>query len=145
MDALEYKAHLIEDFRNENWMVLNFPDAEKYCVYVIRLDESARYSRKLKRDNPWMDYNLPMFYVGQTSKAPEERYEEHTKADNFGDKASDLGSSFVFEYASRDDGALVREIYEDWNAEPMTLLDSLMAERELAMQLRKLGYGVYYA
>ena len=145
VDALEYKANLIEDFRNENWMVLNFPDSEKYCVYVIRLDESARYSRKLKRNNPGMDHELPMFYVGQTSKAPEERYEEHTKADNYGDKASDLGSSFVFEYASRDDDALVKEIYGDWNTEPMTLLESLMAERELAMQLRKLGYGVYYA
>ena len=56
-----------------------------------------------------------------------------------------MGSSFVFEYASRDDDALVKEIYGDWNTEPMTLLESLMAERELAMQLRKLGYGVYYA
>ena len=145
LDALEYKANLIEDLRNEDWMVLNFPDPKKYCVYVIRLDESARTSRMLKRDNPGMDYILPVFYVGQTSKTPEERYDEHTKADRYGDKASDLGSSFVFDYASRDDDALVKEIYEDWNTEPMTLLESLMAERELAMQLRKLGYGVHYA
>ncbi len=78
--------------------------------------------------NPRRDPRKKCVYVGQTSKTPEERFQEHLN----GIRAS----RYVRGYRVR----LLPRLYEELN--PMTELESLRMERNLASKLRREGYTV---
>lgn len=103
----------------------------KYSVYVLKLPDAAKQDAgvqsQVREHEP--DEAMPSVYVGQTSRPPEERLEQHTQG---GSKAN----RFVARYGAE----LVPALYQHLN--PLTQLESLRQERNLARRLRRAGYWV---
>jgi len=113
--ALSKCEKLITELRSEGFQVLNSPPPKRYRVYVMRLSENLRPGK-------------PCVYVGQTAKSPEERMEQHRMG-----RISGRG------FRGEDVVGLVRGLAPE---DPMTELESLRLERQLAAKLRKKGYAV---
>ena len=102
-----------------------------YYVYVIKLDKEAMgQPKKFMEANPNMKEGKLYFYVGQTSRAPDERFEQHKQ----GFKAN----RYVKLYGMY----LCRKRYEKYN--PIaTREEALAMEEELTEKLRRKGHGVW--
>ena len=99
-------------------------------VYVVELDREVLTQRKFTRENPGRDPAKPCLYVGSTCLTPEERFDAHMR----GHKAN----PFVYRYGIRlrpDFTARYPELSRD---------EAELTERELALELRRQGYGVWY-
>lgn len=97
-------------------------------VYVVLLAPEAGRLRDVAAANPRRDPRKPCVYVGMTGLAPAERFENHKK----GLKAAKV----VQLYGLR----LLPELFEIYN--PMPFEAAVVMERELAEDLRRLGYAV---
>ena len=105
-------------------------------LYVILLDDSVLRHRKFRERNP--DYRRrrfglfgkPCVYVGETWHDPEVRFEQHKD----GYKASRI----VQRYGKR----LMKEEYEPLN--PIPAAEAKDREEELAVDLQRRGYGVWW-
>ena len=111
-----------------------------YCVYVIELrkkvfTENARF----RAANPQFNGVLECLYVGMTSKTPKERLEQH-KAGYVNAKGHNLSARIVYRYGSY----LRPSLYEHLNQQPMTRAEALRAEKQLALDLRRKGYAVWF-
>lgn len=126
---LGQQQRLIEHLRAEGFDVVNRRPAKTYHVYVIELKPEAACFPGVKKDNPNRDPSKPCVYVGQTSKQPQKRFEEHCNGVRAGRHVSK-------QTALR----LMPEVYEHLN--PMTELESLRTERNLTLKLRKHGWTV---
>jgi GIY-YIG catalytic domain len=93
---------------------------QRYYVYVIELDDAAG-----QRTRP----DLPVVYVGQSSRMPEERFRQHL--------AGHKASRWVRKHGLR----LRPRLYRSHNPLP-TQAAALAMEKELARRLRKRGYVV---
>ena len=107
--------------------------SQHHRVYVIRLSPKIlRKSRQFKDKNP--DYDpaggKPCVYVGMTGEKIRIRFAKHL----LGIKA---GRKYVTKYGL----GLMPELYKKYN--PMTYEDAAKREKELADELRKLGYAVW--
>jgi predicted GIY-YIG superfamily endonuclease len=95
-------------------------DVPTYNVYVIELDDSLREGEK------------PAVYVGETSRTPEERFEQH--------KSGYKSSKWVRRYAVR----LRPRLYRSYN--PISTRDEAKAlEKRLGKKLESRGYTVFGA
>ena len=126
--ALSRQDRLIRELREQGWTVANAPPPENYSVYVIELRPAVAELSTVQRLNPHRDPRKKCVYVGQTSKTSEERFQEHLN----GIRAS----RYVRDHGVR----LLPRCYEKRN--PMTELESLRTERNLAGKLRREGYTV---
>lgn len=99
-------------------------------VYVIELDREVLKERKFVRENPRRDPLRPCVYVGSTCLTPAERFRAHMR----GHKAN----PFVYRYGVR----LRPDLYEQYPE--LTREEAELSERELALTLRRQGYGVWY-
>ncbi|MEO6036563.1 MAG: hypothetical protein ABIQ35_15035 [Verrucomicrobiota bacterium] len=99
-----------------------------HCVYVVLLDSKAASDPKLLRVNPKRDPAKPCLYVGMTGLSPEERFQNHKQ----GIKSARVVERFGLR--------LLPELYECFN--PMPFVAAAAMERELAEDLRKVGYTV---
>ncbi len=126
--ALSRQDRLIRELREQGWTVANAPPPKNCSVYVIELRPAVAELPRVRRLNPRRDPSKKCVYVGQTSKTPEERFQEHLN----GIRAS----RYVRDYRVR----LLPRCYEKLN--PMTELESLRRERNLASKLRREGYTV---
>jgi hypothetical protein len=126
--ALSRQDRLIRELREQGWTVANAPPPKDYNVYVIELRPEVSELSKVQHLNPRRDLSKKCVYVGQTSKTPEERFQEHLN----GIRAS----PYVRDYGVR----LLPCCYEE--LKPMTELESLRMERNLANKLRREGYTV---
>ena len=105
-------------------------------LYVIRLDDAVLRDRKFRERNP--DYRLrglglfrkPCVYVGQTWHDPEVRFQQH--------KDGYKSSRIVRRYGKR----LMRKKYEHLNPVPAGEAEDW--EEDLAVDLRRRGYGVWW-
>lgn len=110
-------------------------------LYVILLcDEVWLSNRKLNRK--FRDLNLhyrfgrirlfrkPCVYVGQTSRDPEERFQQH--------KNDDMASRIARKYGV----GLVPPLYEHLNSVPAAEREK--QEERLALELQGRGYGVWW-
>ena len=50
---------------------------KKYYVYVIELDSTVADIKKFRKKNPKYFMNNPCVYVGQSSRKPDVRFEQH--------------------------------------------------------------------
>lgn len=101
-------------------------NSQRWHVYVIELSDGVG-----PRDNP----RFPWVYVGETSKTPEERFQEHvTGARN---KHGRLYSPVAKKHGLR----LMPELYVSEPAH-YTAADSKQAEAAMGDRLRTLGYSV---
>jgi predicted GIY-YIG superfamily endonuclease len=110
----------------------------KYRVYVIELSKKAfTESKKFRTANPHYNGILECLYVGMTSKRPDVRFQEH-KEGKRSKRGFKLSSSIVHKY-----GLYLRpSLYQHLSATSRAA--ALEAEENLALELRKKGYAVWY-
>ena len=104
---------------------------KKYYVYVIELDSQVANLRKFRQKNPAYIMGNGCVYVGQSSRKPALRFEQH--------KEGYKSNQDAREYGIR----LRPELYEKYNPIP-TRKDAEEIEVMLGKQLRKQGMGVWF-
>lgn len=104
---------------------------KKYYIYVIELDPQVANLRKFRQINPAYIMGNGCVYVGQSSREPTLRFEQH--------KEGYKSNKYAREYGIR----LRPELYEKYNPIP-TRKDAEEIEEMLGQQLRKQGIGVWF-
>lgn len=109
---------------------------QQYFVYVIRLDDEVLQKKKFREANPNYKEGKPCYYVGYSSKPPNERAEEHrtAKRNKRGRLYSQIAHNFFV--------GLRPSKYKRYNPLP-TQEKAKARERQLAEDLRSKGYGVW--
>ena len=112
--------------------------AANYSVYVIELSKKVfNENTKFRNANPQFNGVLQCLYVGMTSKTPKERFTQH-KTGYRNKKGYKLSSNIVEKY-----GLYLRpSLYE--HIEPMTKAAALKMEEQLALELRRQRYAVWF-
>jgi hypothetical protein len=111
-----------------------------YRVYVVELSKKVfTENRKFREANPQFNGVLECLYVGMTSKTPEERFIQH-RTGFVNKKGHKLSANIVLKY-----GTYLRpSLYNHLNVKAMTRAQALAAEEELAWDLRRQGYAVWF-
>jgi hypothetical protein len=104
-------------------------DGMHHNVYVVRLKPDVLEQRRFRDANPRHVAGQPCVYVGVTGLPPEERLERHRNGIQ--------ACAFVRDYGE----GLMPELYEHLN--PMPYEAAVEMERDLANDLRELGYAVW--
>ncbi len=104
---------------------------KRYYVYVIELDPAVSNIKKFRKENPKYLMGNPCVYVGQSSRKPEVRFEQHKE----GYKANKYAKKFGLK--------LRPELYEKYNPIP-TRKDAEEIEAMLGKNLRERGLGVWF-
>lgn len=109
-----------------------------YQVYVIELSKKVfSENAKFRAANPQFNGVLECLYVGMTSKTPKERFDQH-KSGARSKRGHKISSAIVQRY-----GMMLRSsLYS--HLEPMTKAQALHMEEELALELRREGYAVWF-
>lgn len=103
----------------------------EYSVYVIELDKKVLKINRVLEENPNRDIEKEALYVGQTAHTPEYRFEQHLN----GYKAN--------RYVKKFGRKLRYDLFEKYN--PIaTREEAESLEEKLALELRELGYTVWY-
>lgn len=112
----------------------------RYQVYVIELSKKVfTENTRFRSANPQFNGVLECLYVGMTSKSPKERFLQH-KTGYVNRKGHKLSANIVQKY-----GAYLRpSLYDHINAKPMNRQEALEMEENLAWELRKQGYAVWF-
>tara|TARA_B100000575_G_scaffold175931_1_gene141067 strand:- start:169 stop:489 length:321 start_codon:yes stop_codon:yes gene_type:complete len=103
----------------------------KYFVYVIELDSDVANLKKVRRKNPGYIKGNGCFYVGQSTRSPELRFEQHKE----GYKSN--------KYAKYYGKKLRPDIYKKYNPIP-SRGDALSIEAYLGKKLREKGAAVWF-
>lgn len=110
---------------------------KQYSVYVIELSKKVfTESSRFRNANPQFNGVLQCLYVGMTSKSPKERFAQH-KTGALGKKGKKLAAPIVKKY-----GMYLRPSLYNHLA-PMTRMEALEMEEQLALELRREGYAVW--
>ena len=104
---------------------------KQYHVYVIELDPVVADKRKFRVKNPKYIKGNGCVYVGQSSRKPALRFEQHKE----GYKAN--------KYARVHGIKLRPDLYEKYNPIP-TRKDAEEIEAMLGRELRRRGFGVWF-
>ena len=104
---------------------------KKYYVYVIELDQVVADKRKFRIKNTKYIWGNNCVYVGQTTRKPLLRFEQHKE----GYKSN--------KYAKHYGLKLRPDLYEEYNPIP-TRKDAEEIEEMLAEELRNQGFGVWF-
>ena len=104
---------------------------KKYNVYVIELEKEVADKRKFQTKNPRYTRGNNCVYVGQTTRKPSLRFEQHKE----GYKSN--------KYAKHHGLKLRPDLYEKYNPIP-TRKDAEDIEEMLGEELRNQGYGVWF-
>ncbi|MFZ1806934.1 MAG: GIY-YIG nuclease family protein [Cyclobacteriaceae bacterium] len=110
-----------------------------YVVYVIELSKKVfTESAKFRMANPQFNGVSECLYVGMTSKTPQERFEQH-RSGYRNKKGHKLSSNIVQKYGRYLRPSLYNHI------DPMkTRAEALKMEEQLALELRRKRYAVWY-
>ncbi len=110
-----------------------------YHVYVIELHRKVfNENRKFREANPQFNGMLECLYVGMTSRTPRERMEQHLTGAR-SKKGQDLSSAIVKKY-----GTFLRPSLYSHISPLRTREEALKAEKDLATQLRRQRYAVWF-
>ena len=105
--------------------------AKNCCVYAIILDAAKftkTHMKSFKDENPdWIE-DMPAYYIGQSAKTPDARYEDH--------KRGHKSSIWVEKY-----GVGVEHHMCELN---LTRSKAIAREEEKADEERKLGIGIWW-
>ena len=115
---------------------------KEYNVYVIGLKPEFAKTKAAKKQNPNYVHskNKRCYYVGYTSKTPEERYHQHITG-YINKKGHNISSPVVFKYGYKKNGLRDKK-YRKYN--PISTQEEAMKiEVELAEKLRKNGHCIY--
>ena len=112
--------------------------AATYRVYVIELRKKVfTENAKFREANPQFNGVLECLYVGMTSKDPKERFTQHVTGYR-NKKGHKLFSNIVQKYGSY----LRPSLYNHLG--PMTRAEALKMEKQLALELRRQRYAVWF-
>ncbi len=100
-----------------------------YHVYVVELDPSVLQRMKFRDANPRYIEDKPCVYVGMTGLTPEKRFANH--------KRGHKHSRWVKTYGWH----LLPDLFPAEN--PMPYAEAQKMERQVARDLRAIGYGVW--
>jgi len=111
-----------------------------YKVYVVELSKRVfTENAKFRAANPQFNGVLDCLYVGMTSKDPTERFKQH-KTKYISKRGDNISSWLVWKY-----GTYLRpSLFDHINSKPMSRKEALMAEKKLALDLRRQGYAVWF-
>lgn len=110
-----------------------------YHIYVIELSKRVfTENAKFRNANPQYNGVLECLYVGMTSKSPKERFEQH-KTGYRNKKGYKLSSNIVEKY-----GLYLRPSLYNHIDPFLTRKDALIAEKEIALELRRARYAVWF-
>jgi hypothetical protein len=110
-----------------------------YRIYVIELSKRVfTESTKFRNANPQFNGVLECVYVGMTSKTPKERFQQH-KTGYRNKKGHKLSSNVVEKY-----GMYLRPSLYNHIDPFFTRAEALIAEKQIALELRREGYAVWY-
>ena len=110
-----------------------------YRVYVVELSKRVYTDNaKFRTANPQYNGVLECLYVGMTSKTPQQRLEQHKKGAKT-KKGQKLYSTIVRKY-----GLYLRPSLYEHLAPVKTRSEALHMEKELALELRRKRYAVWY-
>ena len=104
---------------------------KRYYVYVIELDTAVADKRKFRAKNPKYMQGDCCVYVGQSSRKPVLRFEQH--------KEEYKSNTYAKVYGIK----LRPDLYEKYNPIP-TRKDAEEIEEMLGEKLRSQGFGVWY-
>jgi len=104
---------------------------KKYYVYVIELDSKVADFPRFRKKNPKYIKGNGCAYVGQSSKNPSLRFEQH--------KEGYKSNKYAKTYGIR----LRPDLYEKYNPIP-TRKDAEKIEEMLGRELRERGIGVWF-
>ena len=104
---------------------------KNYYVYVIELNEEVGNHKKFRERNPSYIKGNGCMYVGQSSRKPKLRFDQH--------KEGYKSNKYAKVYGER----LRPDLYEKYNPIP-TRRDAEEIEKMLSESLRKKGLGVWY-
>lgn len=109
-----------------------------YSVYVIELSKKVfTENKKFREANPQFNGVLECLYVGMTSKSPKQRFDQHIKGYR-NKKGHNLSAAIVHKY-----GKYLRpSLYN--HLDSMTKDKALAMEAQLALELRRKRYAVWY-
>lgn len=109
-----------------------------YRVYVIELRKKVfTENTRFREANPQFNGVLECLYVGMTSKDPKERFLQH-KTGYRNSKGHKLSSNIVQKYGSY----LRPSLYNHLGL--MTRTEALKMEKQLALELRRQRYAVWF-
>ncbi|MDP6532814.1 MAG: GIY-YIG nuclease family protein [Candidatus Marinimicrobia bacterium] len=104
---------------------------KRYYVYVIELDPAVADLKKFRDKNPQYIRGNGCVYVGQSTRKPEVRFEQHKE----GYKANTFAKRFGMK--------LKPDLYDKYNPIP-SRKDALEIESMLGRKLRSRGIGVWF-
>jgi predicted GIY-YIG superfamily endonuclease len=109
-----------------------------YRIYVVELSKRVfSENAKFRNANPQYNGALECLYVGMTSKTPKERFEQH-KSGYRSKKGYKISSSIVEKY-----GLYLRPSLYNHIDPFFTRAEALLAEKEIALELRRERYAVW--
>tara|TARA_R100001369_G_C3284885_1_gene162745 strand:- start:686 stop:1036 length:351 start_codon:yes stop_codon:yes gene_type:complete len=110
-----------------------------YRIYVIELSKRVyTENKKFRVANPQFNGVLECLYVGMTSKAPKERFAQH-KTGYRNKKGHKLSSNIVEKY-----GLYLRPSLYNHIDPFFTRKEALIAEEQIALELRRERYAVWF-
>ncbi len=110
-----------------------------YRIYVIELSKRVyTENKKFRVANPQFNGVLECLYVGMTSKTPKERFVQH-KTGYRNKKGHKLSSNIVEKY-----GLYLRPSLYNHIDPFFTRADALIAEEQIALELRRERYAVWF-
>jgi len=95
-------------------------------------------NQKFRDANPQYNGMLECLYVGMTSKTPQERFDQHKKGLK-SKKGHNLSSRIVHKF-----GLYLRPSLYEHVTSVKTKAEALKAEEQLALELRRKRYAVWY-
>ena len=111
----------------------------EYRIYVVELSKKVfTESSKFRTANPQFNGVLQCLYVGMTSKEPKERFLQH-KTGYRNKKGHKLSSNLVEKY-----GMYLRPSLYNHIPPISTRSEALKMEEQLALELRRARYAVWY-
>lgn len=115
----------------------------KYTVYALYLSLEVLEKVDFQKANPNYKPNMPCFYVGQTSKLREQRFQDHLSG---GRTSSKWVKSFRISPMFEDSNAtnFISSLFPDDQIDNLYYGQSLFMEDHIAEKLRDKGYGVWF-
>ncbi len=123
----------------KRYHLLNKTPQKNNRVYAFQLNDEINVVPGFLQHNPNIDINKPSFYIGQTSKNREERYNEHKN----GIRSNRFVKNFGIEpYESADK---TYELAKKFNVlvDDLRHYQALYYELKLTTLLQEQGYGAY--
>ncbi len=110
-----------------------------YRIYVIELSKRVYTENvKFRAANPQFNGVLECLYVGMTSKTPKERFQQH-KTGYRNKKGHKISSNIVEKY-----GLYLRPSLYNHIDPFLSREEAIIAEKEIALELRRARYAVWF-